>query len=158
MMTIATRAMMAVPVTVPRLKRGDEMQTFTAAVIASVSAALQDMIGRTVAVGDLCDDISEFQNSDGFWVYGTEESADFLRKHRIEAAEMYDEICECGDINPFANPEGYLCMMYIIKSHEIVASLPWILAHDGETVRLTPTVILAITSELEAVRNGDGDD
>lgn len=131
------------------------MKTFTAAVVADVSAALQDMIGRTVDVDALCDDVSEFQNSDGYWVYGTVESADFLREYRIDAAEMFDEVCECGDINPFANPESFLCIMYCIRSHEIVSSLPWVLAHEGETVRLTPSVILALVNELEAVRNGD---
>ncbi len=126
------------------------MQTFTAAVIADVSAALQDMAGRTIEVDDLCDDVTEFQNTDGFWVFGTEESADRLREYRIEAAEMFDEVNACGDINPFSNPEGFLCIMYIIRAREIVASLPWILAREGETVQLTPSVILALTSELDA--------
>ena len=135
------------------------MKTFTAAVVAEVSTALQDMIGRTIEVDDLCDDVSEFQNSDGYWVYGTEQSADFLRKHRVTAAEMFDEVCECGDINPFANPEQFLCIMYIIKSHEIVSSLPWILAHEGATVRLTPSDVLALVNELDAyLANADDAD
>ena len=131
------------------------MQTFTAAVIADVSAALQDMIGRTVAVDDLCDDVTEIQNTDGFWVFGTEESADRLREYRIEAAEMFDEVNACGDINPFSNPEGFLCIMYIIRAREIVASLPWILAREGETIRLTPSDVLALVNELDAVRVDD---
>ena len=135
------------------------MKTFTAAVIADVSAALQDMIGRTVDVDGLCEGVSEFQNSDGYWVYGTEESADFLREYRIDAAEMYDEVCECGDINPFANPESFLCIMYCIRTHEIVSSLPWILAHEGEAVQLTTSDVLALTSELDAyLANADDAD
>lgn len=126
------------------------MKTFDAAVVADVSAALQDMIGRTVDVDDLCDGVSEFQNSDGYWVYGTEESADFLREYRVTAAEMFDEVCECGDINPFSNPELFLCIMYCIRSHEIVSSLPWVLAHEGETVRLTTSDVLALVKELDA--------
>ena len=126
------------------------MKTFTAAVIADVSVALQDMIGRTIEVDDLCDDVSEFQNSDGYWIYGTEESADRLREYRIDAGEMFDAVNACGDINPFANPEGYLCLMYCIRSHEIVSSLPWILAHAGETVQLTASDVLALTNELDA--------
>ena len=133
------------------------MKGFDAAVVADVSVALQDMIGRTIEVDDLCDDVSEFQNSDGYWVYGTEESADFLREYRIDAAEMFDEVCECGDINPFANPESFLCIMYCIRSHEIVSSLPWVLAHEGETVQLTTSDVLALTSELDGYRNGCDD-
>ena len=135
------------------------MKRFDVAVVTDVSAALQDMIGRTVDVDDLCDGVSEFQNSDGYWVHGTEESADFLRKYRIDAAEMFDEVSACGDINPFANPEQFLCLMYCIKSREIVAYLPWILAHEGETVRLTPSDVLALTSELDAyLANADDAD
>lgn len=145
-------------VTVPRLKEGAKMKTFTAAVIADVSAALQDMIGRTVDVDDLCEAVSEFQNSDGYWVYGTEESADFLRKHRVTAAEMFDEVNACGDINPFANPEQFLCVMYCIRSHEIVSSLPWVLAHEGETVQLTTSDVLALVNELDASLADDADD
>ena len=136
------------------------MKGFDAAIVADVSAALQDMLGRTVDVDDLSEGVSESQNSNGFWVYGTEESADFLRKHRIAAAEMFDEVNACGDINPFANPEGYLCIMYILRSREIVASLPWILAHEGATVRLSPSDVLALTNELDAFLDNadDADD
>lgn len=131
------------------------MKTFTAAVIADVSEALQDMIGRTIEVDDLCEQVSEFQNSDGYWVFGTEESADRLREYRTEAGEMFDEVNACGDINPFAEPEQFLCIMYCIRSREIVANLPWVLAREGETVQLTTSDVLALTSELFAVRNGD---
>ena len=131
------------------------MKTFDAAIVTDISAALQNMIGRTVDVDDLCDDVSEFQNSDGFWMFGTEESADFLRNHRATAAEMFDEVNDCGDINPFAEPEQFLCIMYIIRAREIVANLPWILAHEGETVRLTPSDVLALMKELDGYRNGD---
>ena len=135
------------------------MKTFTAAVIADVSTALQDMIGRDIEVDDLCDDVTEFQNSDGYWVYGTEESSDFLREYRIDAAEMYDEVCECGDINPFANPELFLCIMYCIRAHEIVSYLPWVLAHEGETVKLTASDVLALVNELDAyLANADDAD
>lgn len=133
------------------------MKRFDVAVVEDVSAALQDMIGRTIEVDDLCNSVSEFQNSDGFWVYGTGESADFLREYRIDAAEMFDEVCECGDINPFAEPELFLCIMYCIRSHEIVSSLPWILAHEGETVQLTTSDVLALVKELDASLD-DADD
>lgn len=132
------------------------MKTFDKAVVTDVSSALQDMIGRTVDVDDLCEAVSESQSADGFWVYGTEESADFLREYRIEAAEMFDEVNACGgDINPFAEPEQFLCIMYIIRSHEIIASLPWILAHEGATVQLTHSDVLALVNELDGYCNGD---
>lgn len=132
-----------------KLYRFESNLEFNKEVIKTIESNLYDMVGRDVIVDDLCTDISDYQDSDGVWIYGTEESMEFLRKYRLEAAEMFDDIMDdFSRVNPFKDPERFVCIMFIRKASELISSTQWVIDNSGATVRLTKEMVSDIVSEL----------
>ena len=122
---------------------------FNKEVIKTIESNLYDMVGYDVRVDDLSYDISESENADGFWIFGIEESMEFLRKYRWEAAEMFDYVLEnWDDYNPFRRPEEFVCIMFIQRASELISSTQWVIDNSGKTVRLTNEMVSDIVSEL----------
>lgn len=121
---------------------------FNKEVIKTIETNLYDMVGYDVVVDDLCDNVSQYQSSDGFWIFGTEESMEFLRKYRLEAAEMFDDILDDYRVNPFSSPEWFVSLMFILRASELISSTQWVIDNEGATVRLTNEMVSDIVSEL----------
>lgn len=132
-----------------KLYRFESNLEFNKEVIKTIESNLYDMVGRDVIVDDLCNDISDYQNSDEVWIFGTKESMEFLSKYRLEAAEMFDDIMDDFDrVNPFKNPERFVCIMFVCRARELIASTKWVIDNSGATVRLTNGMVLDIVSNL----------
>lgn len=122
---------------------------FNKEVIKTIETNLYDMVGYDVVVDDLCNDISQGENADGFWIFGTYESMEFLRKYLWEAAEMFDDIMDdFSRVNPFKDPERFVSLMFILRASELISSTQWVIDNEGETVQLTNEMVSDIVSEL----------
>ena len=131
--------------------------TFDEEVINTIESNLHDMVGYDVIVDDLCYDISQGENADGFWIFGTYESREFLRKYRLDAAEMLDDIIKnWGAVNPFSSPEWFVCIMFIQRASELISSTQWVIDNEGETVRLTNEMVSDIVRDLNNIISSEG--
>lgn len=134
------------------LYENESNSTFDEEVIKTIESNLHDMVGYDVIVDDLCNDISQGENADGFWILGTYESMEFLGKYRWEAAEMFDDVLrDWCDFNPFSNPETFVTLMFIQRSSELISSAQWVIDNEGETVRLTNEMVSDIVRDLNNI-------
>lgn len=106
---------------------------------------------QTVYGSDLAYEITEEPNNDGFYIFGTQASRDFLRKHSKDVKDeiKYEEMKFGESADPKRDPEGFVVRMLINTVADVLAQVPIVNEHWDDKLELTKEVIDEILDALK---------